>query len=227
MLSQSQRVTVLHSARRPRGRVFPWVTTALAMVALALGLIPGAGEALQFDRAVIAHGQVARLLTGHLTHWTASHLAWDLGAFALLGSLVESRSRSLFTGVSAASALAISVAVYWLQPGFELYRGLSGVDSALFGAAVLTGLTREIGRPQATSWIAVAALAAFIVKCALEIFLGRALFVAPDPAFVPVPLAHAAGAVIGAALGWTHARATSARRCAARTCARTAHPRAS
>lgn len=168
------------------------------MLALAAWWIPGAGEALQLDPAAIAHGELWRVVTGHLTHWTSSHLAWDLAAFVALGVLVERESRRLLSLTLAVSTLAISAAVWHFEPDLATYRGLSGVDSALFAAWAATAIRHAAGTREwrTAGWIAAAAIG-FAAKTAVESRAQSTVFVAADPSFVPVPLAHVAGAVAG------------------------------
>ena len=56
-----------------------------------LGGAAGPGEAswLILDRTAVGQGEVWRLLTGHLLHYTPRHLGWDLLAFLLLGGWCE------------------------------------------------------------------------------------------------------------------------------------------
>jgi rhomboid family GlyGly-CTERM serine protease len=153
------------------------------------------GGWLELDRAAVARGEVWRLLTGHWTHWTVDHLVWDSLGFVVLAVLCETRvSRGrLLLGV-AGSALAVSAGV-WFLPEIEhiaRYRGLSGIDSALF-VLLAVSLMRE--RP-----LAGLALAAFLGKSAWEVATGSTLFVQTG-SFVPVPLAHLVGGAWGLILG--------------------------
>jgi len=180
-------------------RRFPTITASLGVFALCLGQTPALATMLQLDRAALAQGEFWRVATGHLTHWTASHLAWDLAAFALLGTLLERASRRLLVATLLASAVAISAAVWLFAPELATYRGLSGIDAALF-AAVATRACLIAARDRrwlAATWPAIGALA-FVAKVAVESTSATTLFVAPDAAFVPVPLAHGVGAAIGA-----------------------------
>ncbi len=191
-------VAILRRTMTNRAPRFPAITASLSALALALWLIPGANEVLQLERTAIAAGEFWRLVTGHLTHWTADHLGWDLAAFVLLGTLVERRSRRLLVAALATSALAISVGVMIFRPDLATYRGLSGIDSALFAAAVATQVLDGISvRSPSQVLIAIAAGIAFVAKLSFEITAAAPLFVAASAAFVPVPLAHLIGGVVG------------------------------
>lgn len=175
------------------------VIGALAAVAVwALGAEPW----LELDRAAVAAGESWRMITAHWTHWSTDHLAWDLAVFVVLGVLAETRSRAAFIACVALSAAAISIVVIGAQPAFMSYRGLSGVDSALF-ALVLTTLGRDAwlaGRRGLTAaTVAVGAL--FAAKTAWEAATGGTVFVdAAEAGFVAAPAAHLAGAAVGVAV---------------------------
>jgi len=181
----------------------PFLTLFLGALALFVFGQPGWAEVLEFNRAALAQGELWRLFTGHLTHFSADHLKWDLAVFVALGSLVELRSRRHFIGCVAGSALLISLGVCWLQPQFVNYRGLSGIDSALFGyiALDILKLARAEGR-HGPAIAAVVAMTLFLAKIVFELVTGRAFFVESDTAFIPVPLAH----LIGALVGWVWAK---------------------
>ncbi len=184
----------------PRHHRFPFLTAALTALALAIWALPGASTALQFERCALAAGELWRAVTGHWTHWSTDHLIWDLIVFAVFGALVERHSRRRFVAIAATSALAISAAVWLFAPQLTQYRGLSGIDSALF-AAFFARLLRDAWRERSLleAIVPVLALLGFVVKSAYELTTGATLFVATTSAFTTVPLAHLVGAVVGAA----------------------------
>ena len=186
-----------HSACN-RSAPFPWITTTLCALALAAWFKPGASDLLQFDRNRVVLGAWWQVLSGHLTHWTASHLVWDLAAFALLGTLLERRSRTMLAATLITSACAISGAVWALAPEIASYRGLSGIDSAVFASLVTAQFVEALRarRFAIALWLACAATG-LALKVAFESIAGSSIFVAPDASFVPVPLAHAVGAAAG------------------------------
>ncbi|HLP08336.1 MAG TPA: rhombosortase [Opitutaceae bacterium] len=182
-------------------RRLPFLTLALSVLALAISVIPGAAAALQFDRAALAAGGWWRFVAGHWAHWGGEHLAWDLVVFAVFGALLEARSRRGFAVVVAGSALAISAAVALGAPSLDFYRGLSGIDSALFAAffAQLLGDARR-ERTVLPALVPAVALLGFVGKSAYELATGATLFVTATGDFVVVPLAHVVGAGVGMAV---------------------------
>ncbi|HEY8665631.1 MAG TPA: rhombosortase [Tepidisphaeraceae bacterium] len=187
---------------------FPGVTMILCGTTATLWMLPLASFLLDYNRpSIIASHQYARLLTCHLTHWSLNHLLWDVGALALLGSWCEWQMPRRFLLTLLTSAVAIPAAIFWLLPDMEFYRGLSGIDSALFGLLVTTLVATTIRRRR---WLTAAALVAiavlFVAKLAFEIIYGTSFFVNASPSqnalgFIPVPLAHAVGALCGCIAG--------------------------
>ncbi|GAO01555.1 rhombosortase [Anaeromyxobacter sp. PSR-1] len=177
-------------------RRFPWVTAAVLALALGAYLVPSLGELLILDRARVASGEWWRVLTGSVVHFSASHLAADALAFGIAGAMLERRGRTSFATLALASALAVGLAVLWLQPSLERYAGLSGMAYAAIVALALAGL-REPGTMATLSGIA---LVACVAKLAWELSTGRMLLVGAPPGVVTVPLAHVAGAITAVAV---------------------------
>ncbi len=187
--------------RREAAGLTPWVTLLLVAAAAAVFVIPGAAGALRFDRAAVASGQAWRLVTGHFAHVNFEHFAWDAGTLLFLGILCERDGRRRFVGALAGAAAAIALAV-WATPGLHQYSGLSGLDSAVFALLSVT-ILREKAAERSWGWAAAAAgvLVLFVGKCGYEAATGTTIFAQDLEGSVPVPLAHAAGAAIGALAG--------------------------
>jgi rhomboid family GlyGly-CTERM serine protease len=167
---------------------------------LALAAFPAVpAELLQYDRSAIRAGEWWRLLTGHLTHWSFDHLAWDVATFAVLGFFCERRSRRRFLTCVLGSSALISAAVWLLRPDLAHYRGLSGIDSALFVLLATTLLRAALRtRDHLTALATTAGLAASAAKTTWELATGAALFVnASSAGFEPLPLAHLIGGAAG------------------------------
>src|SRR5262249_3036761 len=92
------------------------------------------------------------------------------------------------------AAVVIPMTVLIFAPSLQAYRGLSGIDSSLFGLL----LTAAAKWSRASIVLGVA----FIAKLVVELVTGRAFFVDSAAAqFVPWRLAHLAGLLIGAVIG--------------------------
>jgi rhomboid family GlyGly-CTERM serine protease len=181
----------------------PVLTIIIAGLAIAIHCSHSATVALQFDRDAFVQGEIWRVLTGHLTHFGTDHLRWDLIALLAFGSLTELRSRRTFIACLVTSAVVIPLGVGIFQPQFVTYRGLSGIDSALFGfvTADLLRTGWRDGDKLMTCFGAIA-LAGFLVKSAYEICTGLTVFVGGSTEFEAVPLAHLLGAATGVICAW-------------------------
>jgi rhomboid family GlyGly-CTERM serine protease len=168
---------------------------------------PALTSALEWRRD--APWQLWRWITGHFCHWSLDHLTWDLLVFVVLGAVIEQRSRRTLIVCLATSALAITGAVALWCPELTSYRGLSGLDCALLGCWLAQWLSKaraEVDRRALCFGVLICV--GFAIKLGLELVNGTTLFVS-DATFVPVPLAHAVGFLVGAALAWSFAEATS------------------
>jgi rhomboid family GlyGly-CTERM serine protease len=178
------------------------ITLLVALTAIAALASNHVTATLEFSRSAIAEGQWWRIVTGHLTHWSADHLMWDLLMFVVLGVALESRDRARYLPLLAASALTVSAAVFWLRPEFTQYRGLSGIDSAMFVAlCICMALDARRDRqaaPQHSKRLLIAALSlllAFVGKTIHDYISGDTLmFDSAAAGFTPLALAHVAGA---------------------------------
>jgi rhomboid family GlyGly-CTERM serine protease len=168
--------------------------TGATLLASTSGLAP----LVEFSRKAIMQGELWRLFTGHLSHWSLDHLQWDLASFVLLGAIAERNGRTRFIALVAASALAISIGLLVAQPDLDFYRGLSGVDSALFVLVCASALRTSLcSRDRLGTALTITLLAGFIGKVGLEAISGRPLFMAEDPGAALVWLAHASGGAAG------------------------------
>jgi rhomboid family GlyGly-CTERM serine protease len=202
---------------------FPWASAALMAAVAAAFLIPGAAGALELDRQAVRHGEWWRLFTGHLVHFGLDHFVWDALVFAALAAICERRGRARCLVTLAAAAPAISLGVLLFLPRLAIYRGLSGLDSALAGL-LAADVAWEALRERDWPWAAAAGtfILGFLGKTVFETATGATLFVDSVAAgFGAVPLAHAVGLLAGATmlLSWRACMAGSTA-----ICRRTAAP---
>ncbi|MCD4727486.1 MAG: rhombosortase [Pirellulales bacterium] len=179
-----------------------------AMVVMNLGLLPHAPAAarslldyLQFDRAAILHGQIWRLLTGNLVHWSLEHFLLDVGVFLAIGLMYEPARRRQYPWLLLAAALSVGLSVLSFLPEMSIYRGLSGVDSGQFVLALAVEF--QLARTERRRWLWLApVLGIFTLKIVSETVSGQMFFGTESLGNIglPTPLAHAAGATAVLAL---------------------------
>jgi rhomboid family GlyGly-CTERM serine protease len=174
------------------------------LLAVVVHLSPTLASWLQYDRRLLADGQLWRLASCHFAHWNLDHLLWDTVVFAALGFVCERRSRIPFVACMLAAVLLIPLALWLAAPSVVSYRGLSGIDTAMF--ALLAGsILREKWTEGSWGWFfgCAALFGSMAAKIAFECVSGRALFVdAAAAEFSLVPLSHIGGAAVGAICGF-------------------------
>jgi rhomboid family GlyGly-CTERM serine protease len=183
-------------------RRIPYASLLLALAAVLIYVVPGTARWFEYDRAMLAQGQAWRVVSCHWAHFTSQHLLWDVVVFFGLAAFCERRSRTALLAAIALAAVVIPAAVWCWQPELLTYRGLSGIDSAVFallGVGILSDSLRE-RRWRGAAVVGLAA-AGFIGKIIFEMLVGGTVFVESSAAFVPVPLAHLVGAACGAVIG--------------------------
>ena len=193
----------LQLGRLARGS--PWLTLACVAAGGLASVWPGAGAALQYDRQLVAAGEAWRLVTAQFVHWTPRMTLIDLGAILVLGGWLETHGWRRQVAAALAAALAVT-ALYLPLSALGLYRGSSGLGSALFVLAALTALTTA---SRGSRWFAALALAGFVAKLFLD--LAGLAFVASGPlpaGIAAVPGVHLLCGAAGA-LAWRRSPATA------------------
>lgn len=108
-------------------RVVKGTVGPVAGLALGLSLLSPATP-WELDWGLLA-SEPWRWVTGHLVHWSAEHLVWDLAVFLGLGVACELGSRRR-------TALALALAVVGIGWGPRLWTpGLAGLIAGLPGGA--------------------------------------------------------------------------------------------
>jgi rhomboid family GlyGly-CTERM serine protease len=164
-------------------------------------------EHLIYDRSAIFSGEIWRLVTGHGVHYSASHLAFNLTALAIIGAIVELQERNRLFLVCAVSALIIGVALLVFRPDLDYFAGASGVVTAVATFCAVRGLATT--GPWRT--MCLVALLLLVGKITLEFFWHGSSLVGVSGDFVVVPLSHAIGAASGLlmALWWNWRESSS------------------
>ena len=189
--------------------------TSIIIVVLSLACaFLGAGEHLQWMRG----GPWWRLGTASIAHWSLDQTIWDSLAFLALAFAAARRWPVRFYATLIASAIGIPLVIAIGARSVMTYRGLSGVDSALFALACVRVLVEDTrprlsnvtsdrrGRLSSIRIVIVACAIAFALKITFEYLTGATLFVQHlAPGVEPLPVAHVAGAIVGvlSSLPWS------------------------
>jgi rhomboid family GlyGly-CTERM serine protease len=179
------------------------ITLLISIVTIIAHVAGELSPMMSIDFKSITVADLHRAGTCHLLHWSLNHLLWDLGMFTTLGAIAEVHIPRRYRWTLLLSALLIPAGAMWHHPEMETYRGLSGIDTALFGLIVADLLGRRLMERDWKSavWFSLL-LVGLMGKMLAETLSESNLFVS-DTSFVPVPMAHLIGAVIGLMIGFS------------------------
>ncbi len=184
-----------------KNKTFPTIACTISLLTLTLFFLGHeTSDLLQYNRQKILSGELWRLFTGHITHWSLEHLTWDLCMFLFPAIILEKENRKDLLILLGVCSLTISLAIWFFIPQIHYYRGLSGLDSSLFTFTCVWLTRTNIRKKNHLSAILSTALGLlFIAKTYLELKNGQSLFVSQKDLFIPIPQAHLIGGIIGAA----------------------------
>jgi rhomboid family GlyGly-CTERM serine protease len=181
----------MHTAARLIPLRLPLTALLLCGAAGTVFALPQLQALLIYNRAAIDDGEIWRLITGNLVHFSPSHFLYDVVALFAAGALIEIRGYRHFATLCLVSGALIGAIVYIGSPEILVFGGLSGIVTAAVTWLCLNGLT-EAGGWQRLCLLALICLA---IKLGVEMALGSSLLAGAEPqTFVPVPASHVAGA---------------------------------
>ena len=193
----------------PWWHAFRWTLLLTALISVAnVDLLPaahgwfgGLTEWLQFDRDAILAGQLWRLVTGNLVHWSMEHFLLDVGAFLVVGLMVEGYLKQNYAWILLASAVAVGCGVLAFAPEMTVYRGRWVTVRDQFAAALCVESAAALRDRRRWIWVA-PAMSIFVIKIVYECTSGQMLFGTESlgDIGIPTPVAHAAGAAAAVAL---------------------------
>lgn len=167
----------------------PFRTLGLVLLMLGFYFLVPDQQAFYFAADAIAHGEIWRLVTGHLVHADLRHLGWNCLGLLVLGTLLEQYSKTawwaaIFSGIA-------SVSILLLSPFSQLdyYCGLSGVLNTL----LLVVLWYEWRRTR--SWLVIAVTLGAVAKTLIEVSTGDSVLTHID--WPPYAWSHVAGLIGG------------------------------
>ena len=182
-------------------RSVPLASGIAALACVVLAFAPGVvTDWLAFDRQAIGSGQLWRLWTAHVVHFSGQHALADAAVLLLAGALAEREigARRLGMGL-ALGAPFISLGLFLGTPDLLHYRGASGIAVM---AAFLAGASLWRTSPAHRALLALLSLG-FVMKTACEAF-GVSADLAGLPQHVAVAWqAHVLGAIWGGLTAFT------------------------
>ena len=181
----------------PVTRNLPYATLSIALAAVAATQVFLIGDWFMYDRTAIADGEIWRLVTGHLYHYSWTHLVSNLLPFVAIGAWIEMRIGPWLAVGCLFMAVTIGASLFLAYPDMITFGGLSGIDC---GFITYYGLQwwRIHGRKGVVGRIALIAL---FIKIGFEMVTGAALLANRDgDQFVVMPLSHVVGCLIAGLL---------------------------
>lgn len=119
----------------------PNATLAACAACILLALAPDvAGALLAYDRQAIANGELWRLWTAHLVHFSFAQAVADAAVLLACGALAEQAIGSRrMAGLLLCAAPLVSAGLFALAPSMAEYRGASALATAcaVLAAALL------------------------------------------------------------------------------------------
>jgi len=177
------------------------VTLAVGGICLLLACV-GESETgmLAWERGALQNGELWRLWTGHLVHFSLSQALMDTLALVAMGLYAEPLVGSRrFALILAAAADLLSLGMLVLAPGLGEYRGASGLATL---TAVLAGVLAWRRHPQSRPALCCGALA-LAAKTLWEAGAHVAAFTDLPPGVAVAWQAHLLGILLGAwAAAW-------------------------
>ena len=139
-----------------RGR-WIWLLAILLVLDAVLGLGDSVSQLLRYDRGAIAAGGWWRLLTAHIVHLDAHHLALnELGLVLMWSLFAQDYDAVEWCVIVSSGALAISSGLWWLSPRVGWYVGASGVLHSVMAA----GAAKHLAMRAWDRWILIVGLSA-------------------------------------------------------------------
>lgn len=186
-------------------RQTPLVTLVVSVLAVVATSWLALGELLVYERGAVLDGEVWRVATAPLVHFSVGHLFWDLVVFGVMGWCIEGAGSRRFAALCIATALLTGLYVGFSAPEIERYGGLSGLAT---GAVVYFGVRGlRIAPGRRWPWFGLLGLVA--AKILGESFGGPLFAAPPGEPFTVLVEAHLIGAGCGLLLALSGAMSNS------------------
>lgn len=191
-------------------RQTPVLTISLLTILVALHLLIPDKTPLYFSATAIFQGETWRLVSGHFMHADLQHLLWNCLGLAVLGTLLEYRSRGVLIASLGVGILSVSALLLTPYSQLVYYCGLSGVLNTLLLVALWLewSLTR--------SWLIILIACGSIAKVLVEVSQGVSIMT--HISWPPYAWSHVAGLIGGLFVIWSFHPQTIGRRPAVGKC---------
>ena len=179
-------------------RRFPILTMGLVSTLIGLHWLVVDKTRLYFSASDIFRGEAWRLVSGHFMHADLQHLWWNCLALAVLGTLLEYRSRATLLAALGVGIVFVSAILLTPFSQLEYYCGLSGVLNTL----LLVALWLEWKATR--SWLIIVLSGGIILKTLVEVT--RGISIMTHISWPPYAWSHVAGMIGGLFVIWVRSR---------------------
>jgi rhomboid family GlyGly-CTERM serine protease len=184
-------------------RKTPILTLGLLTILIGLHWLTVDNTQLYFSAEAINRGEFWRLVSGHFMHADLQHLLWNCLGMAVLGTLIEYRSRNLLIAALGTGIVFVSALLLTPFTQLEYYCGLSGVLNTLLLVALW--LEWKFTR----SWLIIIITCGIIAKTLIEVSQGESIIT--HISWPPFAWSHVAGLTGGLFLIWVQSHVTQIR----------------
>lgn len=177
------------------------LTLFIVSLAIIVYSFPRLSSLLVYDRQAILSGELWRLLTAPLVHFSASHIFWDILVFSVAGFAINASRFPCFWLVCSFTAFIPSVIFLMAFPNLEYYGGLSGLATGAAAYFCLCSMFKT--RRKRLIWLLI--LVVMGTKIFIEAAMDESIFVqAESIPFQVLPSVHIVG-YLGAlaTIAWT------------------------
>ena len=181
-----------------QGQTLTLFIVGISIIAYSL---PRFSDLLVYDRQAILSGELWRLLTAPLVHFSASHIFWDILIFGVAGFAINASGFRRFWMVCSFAAVIPSLVFLLTLPELERYGGLSGLATGAVAYFCLCSAFKT--KKNRFLWLLI--LLFMGTKIIVEATIGTPIFVQTGKVpFRVIPSAHIFG-YLGAlaAIGWS------------------------
>lgn len=181
----------------------PLLTIGLLTILIGLHWLVENKMPFYFNAADIFSGEVWRIVSGHLMHVDLEHLLWNCLGLAVLGTLLEYRSRAVLLASTGAGIAFVSALLLTPYAQLDYYCGLSGVLNTLL--LVVLWFEWRLTR----SWLIILIACGSIAKVLVEVSQG--VSIVTHISWPPYAWSHVAGLFGGFFVIWTYSLITQIR----------------
>ncbi len=169
------------------------LTLVIILLSAWVSLSPTLSTLLIFDRQALMQGEIWRIWTGHLVHFSIRHFIYDALTLGIASFLLDKSSISSIAKFYFYLAVTISVSLFILKPNMAYYGGLSGIACGALYYGALIG----IKAPQPLKVISLLIIIFIPIKIMIEVYYNSSFLpYESNHTFIPMQTSHIMACII-------------------------------